>query len=93
MPGRVHRLIAVGIVAMAALGAPAGGAPAPAGGRSVSRSSRSRGAGTRRSSGSVSATASVSSGRSEDDAIVLPDLDVAGVATALLASLRFPKEQ
>ena len=32
MPGRVHRLIAVGIVAIAALGAPAGGAPAPAGG-------------------------------------------------------------
>ena len=29
MPGRVHRLIAVGIVAIAALGAPAGGAPAP----------------------------------------------------------------
>jgi hypothetical protein len=26
MPGRVHRLTAVGIVAMAALGAPAGGA-------------------------------------------------------------------
>ena len=36
MPGRVHRLTAVGIVAMATLGAPAGGAPAPAGGRSVS---------------------------------------------------------
>ncbi len=36
MPGRVHRLIAVGIVAMAALGAPAGGAPAPAGGEESS---------------------------------------------------------
>ena len=36
MPGRVHRLTAVGIVAMAALGAPAGGAPAPAGGEESS---------------------------------------------------------
>ena len=36
MPGRVHRLIAVGIVAMAALGAPAGGAPAPAEGEESS---------------------------------------------------------
>ena len=36
MPGQVHRLIAVGIVAMAALGAPAAGAPAPAGGEESS---------------------------------------------------------
>ena len=36
MPGRVHRLIAVGIVTMAALGAPAGGAPAPAEGEESS---------------------------------------------------------
>ena len=36
MPGRVHRLTAVGIVAMAALGAPAGGAPATAGGEESS---------------------------------------------------------
>ena len=32
MPGRGHHLVAVGVVAMVALGATAGAAPAPAGG-------------------------------------------------------------
>ena len=47
MPGRVHRLIAVGIVAMAALGAPAGGRACTGRRRGVERASPGRACGAR----------------------------------------------